>query len=125
MQAMFRGLEKNLFGAGASYSVIKLLVQVLPIWLLVAAPIIAFCSEHIWLQSLAGIATCLYFIFSIFFVRKKQSETISLLFFPIGLILISFMMIWAAFRCVKNKGIEWRGTHYSVEKLRAGQRVKF
>ena len=125
MSEMFRGLEKNLFGAGASYSVIKLLLQVIPIWLLVVAPAISFFSGNIWLQSLAGIATCLYLIFSIFFVRKKQSETFSLLFFPIGLILISLMMIWAGYKCVKNKGIEWRGTFYPIEKLRAGQRVKF
>ena len=122
---MFKGLEKNLFGAGAGYSVIKLSTQIVPLWGLVAAPFLAFYSDNIWLWSLATTAVALYLIFSIFFVRRKKTETFSLLLFPVGLILISLMMIWAAFRCVKNGGIDWRGTHYSTAELRAGQRVKF
>ena len=58
-------------------------------------------------------------------MRRKQSETLSLLLFPVGLILISLMMIWAGYKCVRNGGIDWRGTHYSTAELRAGQRVKF
>ena len=123
--AMFRGLEKNLFGAGPGYSVVKLFFQLVPLWLLVAAPFVAFCSDNVWLWSLASVATFLYLFFAIFFVRKKQSETFSLLLFPVGLILISIMMMWAAYRCVKNGGIDWRGTHYSIDQLRAGQRVRF
>lgn len=122
--AMFKGLEKNLFGAGPGYSVIKLISQLIPLWALVAAPFLAFYSDNIWLVSLASIALFLYLAFSVFFIRKKQSETFSLLLFPLGLILISLMMIWAAFKCVKNNGIDWRGTHYSIEELRTGQRVK-
>ena len=122
---MFKGLEKNLFGAGPGYSVIKLFTQIAPLWGLVAAPFLAFYSDNVWLWSLATTAVVLYFIFSIFFVRRKRTETFSLLLFPVGLILISLMMMWAAFRCVKNGGIDWRGTHYSTAELRAGQRVKF
>lgn len=125
MAAMFRGLEKNLFGAGPGYNVVKLCFQIVPIWALVAAPVVAFSSDNIWLWSLAGVATFLYLLFAIFFVRKKQSETFSLLLFPLGLILITFMMMWAAYKCVRNGGIDWRGTHYSTAQLRAGQRVRF
>ena len=122
---MFHGLEKNLFGAGPGYSVIKLFFQLVPLWALVAAPFMAFYSDNVWLWSLATIATFLYLIFAFFFIRKKQSETFALLLFPVGLILLSLMMMWAAFKCVKNGGIDWRGTHYSIAKLRAGQRVRF
>lgn len=125
MAEMFRGLEKNLFGAGPGYSVIKLSFQLIPIWALVAAPFIAFSSNNVWLWSLAAVATFLYLVFAFFFVRKNQSETFSLLLFPVGLILITLMMMWAAFKCVKNGGIDWRGTHYSISQLRAGQRVRF
>jgi hypothetical protein len=41
------------------------------------------------------------------------------------MLLMSAMMLWSGYRCLRNGGIEWRGTHYSIEELRAGQRVKF
>ena len=122
---MFKGLEKNLFGAGPGYSVIKLITQIVPLWGLVAAPFLAFYSDNIWLWLLATTAIVLYLIFSFFFVRRKQSETFSLLLFPVGLILITLMMMWAAYKCVRNGGIDWRGTHYSTKELRTGQRVRF
>ena len=34
-------------------------------------------------------------------------------------------MLWrAGYKCLKNDGIDWRGTHYPLAQLRAGQRVK-
>jgi hypothetical protein len=41
------------------------------------------------------------------------------------MLLITFMMLRAGYKCLKNDGIDWRGTHYSLEQLRAGQRIKF
>ena len=125
VRAMFRGLEKNLFGPGASYQVWKVVLQVAMMWTLVAAPIVALCSAQPWLNAAGAIVVLMYLIFSIFFVREKQKETLSLLMFPVGLLMLSLMMAWSAWRCLKNDGIDWRGTHYSLEELRAGQRVKF
>ena len=122
--AMFRGLEKNLFGPGANYRVSKMLAQVGLIWALVAAPFVSLFSTNPWLIGAAVLVIVMYLIFSVFFVREKQSETLSLLLFPLGLLLLSVMMLWAGFQCVKNNGVDWRGTHYSLEQLRAGQRVK-
>lgn len=125
VRAMFRGLEKNLFGPGAGYHWWKAILQVLLLWGLVAAPVVALCSTQSWLNA-AGIAVVMmYLLFSIFFVRESHTETPSLLMFPVGLIMLSLMMLWAAYRCLKNGGIDWRGTHYSLEELRRGQRVKF
>ncbi len=123
--AMFTGLEKNLFGAGPGYNIFKLSFQVLLMWALVAAPFVAFNSDSLLVWSLVGFVFSLYLIFSIFFVQEKQSETWSLLLFPLGLIMLTLMMIWAAYKCLKNDGIDWRGTHYSIAQLRAGQRVRF
>ena len=123
--AMFRGLEKNLFGAGPGYNVLMLSFQILSMWLLLAVPFFAFTSDSILVLSLVSTIFFLYLVFSIFFVNEKQSETWSLLLFPVGLIMLTLMMIWAAYKCLKNDGIDWRGTHYTISELRAGQRVKF
>jgi hypothetical protein len=41
------------------------------------------------------------------------------------MLLISLMMLRAGFQCVRNNGIDWRGTHSPLEQLRAGQRIRF
>jgi hypothetical protein len=66
-----------------------------------------------------------HFFVSLLSFGKARSESIKLLLFPIGLLAISFMFLWSGYRCMKNGGIDWRGTHYSLAELRAGQRVKF
>jgi hypothetical protein len=38
--------------------------------------------------------------------------------------MIGAMMINAAWQCLSHGGIDWRGTHYPLPLLRAGQRVK-
>ena len=64
-------------------------------------------------------------IFSLFYFYESQAEIASLLLFPAGMLLISLMMLRAGFQCIRNNGIDWRGTHYPLEQLRAGQRLKF
>lgn len=125
VQAMFRGLEKNLFGPGARYRWWRAVLQVLLMWSLVAAPVVALCADHAVLNIAGAVVVLMYLSFSLFFVREKQQETLPLLMFPVGLILLSLMIVWAAYRCLKNGGIDWRGTHYSMSELRDGQRVKF
>jgi hypothetical protein len=34
-------------------------------------------------------------------------------------------MLRSAWLCLRNGGIDWRGTHYSIAELREGQRVRF
>lgn len=49
--------------------------------------------------------------------------------FPVSLwrtkIVIGAMLLWAGCKCLKNGGIDWRGTRYPLADLRRGQRVKF
>ncbi|MDH3442784.1 MAG: glycosyltransferase [Deltaproteobacteria bacterium] len=127
--AMFKGLEKNLFGPGSHYRWWLMLLQVVIIWALVAAPIVALMfgvvlgSAPLWTAGAAAMA--MHIMFSLFSYYESRAEIPSLLLFPAGLLLISLMMIRAGFQCIRNNGIDWRGTHYPLDQLRAGQRVKF
>jgi cellulose synthase/poly-beta-1,6-N-acetylglucosamine synthase-like glycosyltransferase len=129
VMAMFKGLEKNLFGPGSRYRWWLMLIQVAVIWALVAAPYVslAFGLAHglapLWIAGAAAISMQL--IFPVCFLADRKTKGFILLLFPVGVLLITAMMLRAGYQCLKNGGIDWRGTHYPIDQLRAGQRVKF
>jgi glycosyltransferase involved in cell wall biosynthesis len=127
--AMFKGLEKNLFGPGSRYRWWLMLLQVGVIWALVAAPYVSLALglthglAPLWTAGAAAISMQL--IFPVCFVADRKTKGFILLLFPVGVLLITAMMLRAGYQCLKNGGIDWRGTHYPIDQLRAGQRVKF
>jgi hypothetical protein len=127
--AMFKGLEKNLFGLGSLYRWWLMLIQVGVMWALVAAPwvSVAFGLAHGWapLWMAGAAAIVMQLIFPLFFLDQPELRSLSLWFFPGGVLMITGMMLRAGYQCLKNGGIDWRGTHYPLEQLKAGQRVKF
>lgn len=127
--AMFKGLEKNLFGPGSHYRWWLMLLQVATIWALVAAPLAAAVGAIMLgsaLLLIAGAAAIgMHVLFAFCYYHESRAEIPSLLLFPAGILLISLMMLRAGFQCLRNNGIDWRGTHYSLDELRAGQRIKF
>ncbi|MBM4263053.1 MAG: glycosyltransferase [Deltaproteobacteria bacterium] len=127
LPAMFKGLEKNLFGPGSGYRGWLVALQVLAIWTLLLVPPMALAAGMI-LGSLlvltpALLAIGLHWIFALLY-SESPADMLSALLFPIGVLLFTCMMIRAAYKCIRDDGIDWRGTHYPVEQLRAGQRVK-
>lgn len=124
LASMFRGLEKNLFGAGAHYRWWVSAIQVSLLWALLAAPIMGLTSDSPLLITAGVLVVAAQILFSLFCIRDKRSETWRLLFFPLGMFMLSLMMLWSAYHCLISGGIDWRGTRYSLKELREGQRVK-
>ncbi len=129
LAAMFKGLEKNMFGPGAHYQWWRMVVVVFGLWALLAAPCVALIAGIItgsWIMlGAAFIAVAAHVVFSFFAVLERRSETLSLLLFPLGVLMFTAMVLQSGLKCLRNGGIDWRGTHYSIDELRAGQRVKF
>ena len=127
--AMIKGVEKNMFGPAAQYSWAKLVLMQLFMWGLIAAPLVSFvigiATNHAILFAVAGIFIGMQCVMAISALRKGVIEALGVLFFPLGILMISVMMLRSAYKCTVNDGIDWRGTHYSTKELRAGQRVKF
>lgn len=128
LPAMFKGLEKNLFGPGSGYRWWLAVLQVLAIWTMLLGPPLALlagtvlASTPVWLAGAAaigahGLFACLY--------NETPREIPVLFLFPLGVLLFTLMMIRAAYKCLRNDGIDWRGTHYPLKELRAGQRINF
>lgn len=126
--AMFKGLEKNLFGATADYRWWVTLVQVVWIYTMAAAPIMALflglTAKHGLLLYTGLIALALHWAFSLAATTEGWRSRLSLMLAPVGLWMIGAMMAHAAWKCLAHNGIDWRGTHYPLSQLRGGQRVK-
>jgi glycosyltransferase involved in cell wall biosynthesis len=129
VRAMFKGLEKNLFGPGCRYRWWLMLLHVGVIWSLVAAPYVSLALgvahglAPLWIAGAAAISV--HLIFTACFAIERKIKPLILSLLPVGVVLITAMMLRAGYQCLKNGGIDWRGTHYPIDQLRAGQRVKF
>lgn len=124
--AMFVGLEKNLFGAGAHYQIVRLLVMVVVLWLFVIAPfVVLMTATPLWLDILAAL-TLLWIPVMMLTLKTSSSTRWSAgLFIPVGQIMISLMMLWSGIMCVLRGGIIWRGTLYTNKQLKKYQKIKF
>jgi glycosyltransferase involved in cell wall biosynthesis len=123
--AMFRGMEKNLFGVGARYSLARMSMSVLLLWALVPAPLVAFLYTDVpWLRFF-GAAACLSLgLFAAAGKIRFRSGMLHTLLAPAGQLVISLMMLRSGILCTLRGGILWRGTRYKTGDLRAGQQLK-
>lgn len=129
VMAMFRGLEKNLFGPGANYQWWLMLAQVIGLVALAVAPwlgiLLATMVDSITVTVLGAATLAAHGLFAVCCAERRPRDVLTLLLFPFGLLLIAAMFLRAGCKCIKHGGIDWRGTHYPVGQLRQGQRVKF
>jgi hypothetical protein len=126
--AMTRGLEKNSFGPAADYSYLRQLFMVLSLWGLATVPSISVISglylDNALLLGAGCIALLATLVTALSMPRKSVVEIFAWLLMPCGALLVSLIMLRSAWKCFRNGGIDWRGTHYPIAELRRGQRVR-
>jgi glycosyltransferase involved in cell wall biosynthesis len=121
-----RGLEKNAFAGFARFSGLR------ATWMILFLLVVSFGGVAIALAMHSLILFCGYLlVFSILpalgILWAKSEQKIGFwigLFIPIGFLLIAYVLARSSWKTLRQRGIYWRETFYSIDELRAGQRVK-
>ncbi len=122
---MFRGLEKNIFGATSYYSYSRMIAIFLISLAFISAPF--FTMIYLWgtwLWPVGLIAYLLLVATGIIMKIRFNSKLTPAFFLPLGQLIIGFMLLNAGLKCYLRGGILWRGSLYKISELRQGQRVK-
>jgi glycosyltransferase involved in cell wall biosynthesis len=118
LKEMIVGLEKNGF-AYHKYSLSITIINMLFAFLFFIWPLIAavFCSGLI--QQLNIVNTALMFFLCAYVGKQYRLSRFYAVFYPIGVSVMVYTVWNSLVATYKNKGVIWRGTFYSLEKLRA------
>lgn len=115
---LVRGLEKNVVGGFTNYR----LSLVVIVSAMALVPVFGFLFAAV---SPVGI---LPLIATVIFASKAKKYTdhswFELFCFPLGIALLSLILIRSSIICFRQGGIWWSGTFYKIEDLKRGSRVK-
>lgn len=114
---MIRAFYKNAY-SGFNYNIINALFSCFLLFMVGIFPYI-----NLLLADKTGIilnSGILLIIFFIYLVLRRVSKLSILYFFtyPLSCSIILYLILRAVLLTVKNKGIEWRGTYYSLKELK-------
>lgn len=121
LRGAVRGLGKSMF-PGLDYRIDATLAAALLLLLTSVLPFFGLASRGTtrFLCGLNILSTCFLYAY-----RARHSGTKTPwwygLLHPIGVCVLIFAMLRSAFTAITGGGIEWRGTHYPLESLKANE----
>jgi glycosyltransferase involved in cell wall biosynthesis len=117
---LIRGVTKNFFAA-AGYSLAVAALQIVGLFTLSVLPFAGLLFGQGWIRILAAvavfIAVCFHACIAALVMRVSPFYALTQ---PLGATLMSYMILRSAFVTVKQGGIVWRGTFYSLDDLKRG-----
>lgn len=114
---LIRGVEKNFF-ASAQFSGPVVAVQSIGVIALNVLPFLGMLLGHGWVRSLATMAVLIALCFHIGVDIVMRVSPLYCLSLPLGALLFTYMLLRSTFITLRQGGITWRGTFYSLEELR-------
>jgi hypothetical protein len=118
--SIVRGLEKNAF-SGTQYSVIRTLAAVIALCTLFVGPFVALLCGHVTLPVLIlSVGTLLLSIGTAWAVGYPVLVGV---FYPWAVLVFCFIMLRSMVMTVRQGGVRWRDTFYSLADLRAARRL--
>ena len=115
-----RGVTKNFFAA-ADYSLVKVIVQSLGLFGASVLPFAALPFLHGTAFILAAIAACAAVVLEGAVAIIAETSPLYALAHPIGALLFDYMLWRSTIVTLRQGGIVWRGTFYSLKELRRGR----
>lgn len=118
VRTAIKGLEKNVF-AGLNYSLFMVVSAVIAQFLFFFFPFIGIWGFGLG-QSLFYTASALLMAgLYVFYVRKITADSgYEAILLPFSVLLFIFILIRSTVLTLKQKGIYWRGTFYSLDELK-------
>jgi len=114
---LIRGVEKNFF-ANAQFSGPLVVAQSLSVFALNVLPFIGIFIGQGWVRAFASIAVLIALSFHIGVDIVMRVSPLYCLSLPLGALLFNYMLLRSTFITLRQGGITWRGTFYSLEELR-------
>jgi hypothetical protein len=117
---MIRGLEKNSF-AGIDYSVLRLIGSTLTLLMFTILPFAAIFFTHgitriMYAATVILILSCCAYGAGLHHIKRWYAFG-----FPFASLLFIYIMWRSSLIALRNNGINWRGTHYSLDELRSNR----
>ena len=116
---LIRGVEKNFF-AGARYNLALVASQVLSLLCFNVLPVFGLLFGHGWVRGLAAISLLVPLCFHIGVDVVMRVSPLYCVTFPLGAMVFAYMLLRSTVITLRQNGIIWRGTFYSLEQLKRG-----
>lgn len=114
---LIRGVTKN-FYAATGYSFGFTILSVLGLLLLHIFPILCLALGSGWVRALGGAAACIPLVFLAGVDRVMRVSSFYAFTYPIGALLMCYMLLRSMVVTLKQGGIVWRDTFYSLDELK-------
>jgi hypothetical protein len=118
---LIRGVEKNFF-AGAQFSGPLVTAQSLGLFALFILPSLGILFGHGWVRAFAAVAVLIALCFHMGVDIVMRVSPLYCLTLPLGALLFTYMLLRSTFITLRQGGITWRGTFYSLDALRRRSR---
>jgi glycosyltransferase involved in cell wall biosynthesis len=116
---LIRGVTKN-FYACTGYNLTLSLLAVFAMLSFHIAPLAGIVWGHGWVRVFCAIAILIPLIFHAAVSHVMRVSVFYALTYPVGVILFCYMLLRSAFVTIKQGGIIWRDTFYSLKDLKRG-----
>ena len=117
--SIVRGLEKNAF-SGTHYSIVRTVAAVAGLCLLFIGPLVALLCGHITIPIL--ILSIGSLLVSLGTARTVGFPLAVGLFYPWAVLVFGFIMLRSMILTLRQGGVRWRDTFYSLKELRDARR---
>jgi glycosyltransferase involved in cell wall biosynthesis len=114
-----RGVTKNFFAA-FGYNLGFVAAGISSLLLLNVAPFLGIIFGHGWIRIFAAIALVIAICFYGGTAASMRVSPLYSLTYPLGAVLLSYMLLRSAVVTLKQGGIVWRDTFYPLDELKRG-----